>query len=93
MGGLGQSCEIFAYAGEIGIGGGETGKTACHAEHVKRAGKYGEADGRIAGFQALEGLNRNQHAFRHEPLGQLAPPPRQRNIPPQLRDGALALGR
>ena len=90
---LGQAGQILADAGPVTVWGYQLGKALCHPKDMQGARQNREAHGRIPRFEALQRLNRDDHALGHQTLREFSPAASQCDILAQPCDCTLALGR
>ena len=70
---LGQAGQILADASPVTVWGYQLGKALCHPQDMQGARQNREAHGRISRFEALQRLNRDDHALGHQTLRKFSP--------------------
>ena len=70
---LGQAGQILADSGAVTVWGYQLSKALGHPKDMQGARQNREAYGWISRFEALQRLNRDDHALGHQTLGKFSP--------------------
>lgn len=77
---LGQAGQILADSGAVTVWGYQLSKALGHPKDMQGARQNREAYGWISRFEALQRLNRDDHALGHQTLREFSPAARKGDI-------------